>query len=151
VAELLRQVGKRLEQAFDVLSGLDGAVVDDGVCTKPGNQGTGLAQCPGGVRGWAEHLRAGGADHADALLGHPQVGDDIVGCRARQRDDVVRRTDQLAARPVAGAGPRIGQVDLGEELGDEVVDRHTRRIPAADAGRGQIRRTGVARSKGDRT
>ncbi len=130
--------GEGSDQPLHVLPGLHGAVVDHRAVAQPGEQGPG----PGGlllaVDSWPERLGASRPDDGQAMVGDAEEISDIVGCRPGEGDHVVGGPDQLPPRPVTMPCSRIDQIGLGEELGDEVVDRDheatagPRRLPRPD-------------------
>ena len=130
-----RKSRPRAEQALEVLAVVHSRRVE---------HETIFEACHRGARGLerlaARHrrpvrLRRGRADHDDLLLRQMQSVDGIVGGRLGYREHDVGRAHELEPSPVATAQTGIGQVTIGIDLGDQVVERHRQPHPTRGGAR----------------
>ena len=136
-----RRVG--LEQAVEVLAPLDAAGHEHEVLRQIGDRAADPLHQGRRRVGGGHELGAGPAvDGRDTARRNVCVRDHIVGRRVGDADDVARGAQHRHAHQVVGGLLGILEVYLGEQHGDEVVDRRDHAGPARHQGFRQDLREG---------
>ena len=153
VAHRRRQAAPRPEEAVEVLPVVHAAGVENEPLLEPADRGARRGKRLGpGDAARAYDVGGGRADHHDSILGYVQQLDRVARRRLGDREHEVGGAHELEPRPVAAAQTRIGEVPVGEDLGDQVVERHRQAAcPAIAARAGHSRLIGTSSSNGEQT